>query len=84
MARYNLGNLEGSSGNWMRALKHHTIAVRGGDDNSLKKIQQMFRIGVATKDDYSIALRYHQEYIDEIKSPQRDEAAAIRGACKYY
>lgn len=30
--------------------------------------------GSATKDDYDKALRPYQEYIDEIKNDQRDEA----------
>ena len=38
----------------------------------------------ATKDDYTQALRAYQAYVVEIKSPQRDEAAAFNDAYKYY
>lgn len=40
--------------------------------------------GVATKDDYEIALRTYRAYLDEIRSEQRDEAAASREEYRYY
>ena len=40
--------------------------------------------GCAKKDDFETALRYYQAYLDEIKSDQRDEAAAARDVYKYY
>ena len=56
---------------------------------SLKIIKLMYREGEATKDDYTKALRSYQEYLDEIKSDQRDKAAAsniniANGRYKYY
>ena len=44
----------------------------------------MFMNGDATKDDYAKALRVYQTYLVEIKSAQRDEAAAFNDAYKYY
>ena len=38
----------------------------------------------ATKDDYAKALRAYQANLVEIKSPQRDQAAAFNDAYKYY
>ena len=67
----------------IRALKHFMIAVRGGHTNSVKRIQEMYMDGHATKDQYVNALRFHQAYINEIKSKQRDKAAALVGN-KYY
>ena len=78
-ARYNLGGSEENVGNYERALKHFMIAVRGGDSNSVKYIQQMYMDGHATKDQYANALQSHQEYLNEIKSDQRDRAAATLG-----
>ena len=64
------------------------IAAKGGDSNSLRNIRvSLFSCGYidikhncvrryATKDDYAKALRSYQSYLDEIKSGQRDEAAA--------
>ena len=83
-ARHNLGNSEWRSGNWDRALKHYSIAAGCGHNNSVKFIQKLFRAGHATKDDYANALRAYQKYLDEIKSEQRDNAAAFRDSYKYY
>ena len=80
-ARYNLGNNELRAGNMNRALKHYMIAAGGGDDNSLKQIQQLYKNGHATKDDYAKALRAYQTYLAEIKSTQRDKAAAASADC---
>ena len=40
-------------------------------------IQQLYKGGYTTKDVYANALRSYQKYLDEIKSKQRDEAAAF-------
>ena len=83
-ARHNLGVSEENAGNYDRALKHVMIAVRGGYTDSVKSIQRMYKDGHATKDHYANALRSHQAYINEIKSDQRNQAAAGRGNCRYY
>jgi len=76
IARYNLGIEEKKAGNMERALKHHMIAARVGDTNSLKKIQKMYSNGHASKEDYTKALQSYQAYLMEIKSDQRDKAAS--------
>ena len=76
VARYNLGILEKRAGNMSIALRHFLIAVGLGHSKSLKEIREFYINGNATKDDYAKALRSYQKYIDGIKSPQRDEAAA--------
>ena len=83
-ARYNLGNAEGRKGNHDRAVKHHMIAAVCGYTRSLEVIKQMFFKGYATKDDYAKALCVYQAYLLEIKSPQRDQAAAFDDSYKYY
>ena len=75
-ARYNLGIFEMRGGNIDRALKHFMIAAGDGSELSLKQIKQLFMKGHATKKDYAKALRYHQAYLDEVRSDQRDAAAA--------
>jgi len=75
-SRYNLGYNERHKGNWKRAIKHYMIAINSGEPESLKDIQSMYSNGHATKEDYTTALRSHQAYLGEIKSVQRDEAAA--------
>ena len=83
-ARHNLGSVEGREGNMDRAIKHYMIAVRGGESDSLEMIKQLYLDGHATKEDYTKALRAYQEYLGEIKSVQRDEAAAAREDYRYY
>ena len=83
-ARKNLGCVEEDAGNADRALKHWMIAVRGGNANSLVGIQRLYSKGHATKEDYSKALRVFQEYLNEIKSAQKDAAAAASAQFRYY
>ena len=75
-ARHNLGNNEWRLGNIDRALKHFMIAVKDGHSDSMKNIKHLYKHGFATKDEYAKALRSYQVYLDEVKSDQRDEAAA--------
>ena len=84
VARYNLGNNEQRAGNMNRALKHFMSAAEEGEPISLKKIQKLYTNGHATKDDYAKALRAYQAYLAEIKSTQRDAAAAARANYRYY
>ena len=83
-ARHNLGIMEEITGNVDRALKHYMIAVRGGSNDSLKKIKQFYTDGFATKEDYTKALQSFQEYLGEIRSKPRDEAAAADESYRYY
>ena len=78
-ARFNLGLGEENTGNMNRALKHYMIAAGGGYNDSLKQIQKLYTNGHATKDNYATSLRAYQAYLAEIKSTQRDAAAAARG-----
>ena len=83
LARGNLGVEEYEAGNYDRASKHFMIAVRGGHTDSVKAIQQMYMDGLAIKDHYANALRSQQAYLNEIKSDQRDKAAAFSNNCYY-
>jgi len=84
LARFNIGIDEANLGNMERALKHWVIAARDGDYRSVQSIKRLYSEGDATKDDYAKALRSYQAYLDEIKSDQRDEAAASDENYKYY
>ena len=83
-ARYNLGNAEWRACNWDRAAKHYMIAAGEGQNKSVKGIQQLYMDGHATKEDYTKALLAYQAYLDDVRSEQRDQAAAIDGENKYY
>ena len=83
VARHNLGVNEEDAGNYDRALKHHMISARSGYTHSLNEIKRLYSNGHATKEDYTQALQGYQEYLGEIKSVQRDEAAAASEDYKY-
>jgi len=84
-ARYNLGSIEAGAGNVNRALKHFMISIGGGKSDSLEFIKDLYLGGCATKEDYTKALRSYQTYLDEVKSAQRDEAAAFNSKkYRYY
>jgi hypothetical protein len=82
-SRHNLGFGEYKAGKYDIALKHWMIACGRGHVGSLSNIKHLFIDGRATKDDYEKALRSFQEYIDEIKSDARDEAAASDEMYRY-
>ena len=82
-ARHNLGALEQKRGNIDRAVKHYMIAVGGGDNLSLKTFHALYSNGKVTKEKYAKALRAYQQYVGEVKSDQRDAAAAFYGRYKY-
>ena len=83
-ARHNLGIRANKAGNIDRALKHHMIATRGGNSDSLEAVKELYSKGHASKEEYTKALRSYQTYLGEIKSPQRDKAAAARESYRYY
>ena len=75
-ARHNLACIERDAGNIDRAQKHYMIAIRDGYAYSLNEIKLMYSHGCAAKEDYTEALQLYQTYLGEIKSDQRDKAAA--------
>ena len=84
-SRHNLGNSEALlAGDWDRSLKHYMISAGGGYNDSVKCIQHLYKHGHATKEDYTKTLQAYQTYLDEIRSEQRDEAAAFSNRFKYY
>jgi len=76
-ARYNLGVKEAREGNFDRSIKHFLISVGSGCLTSTKCIKDLYSNGHATKEQYTKALQTYQTYLGEIKSRQRDEAAAF-------
>ena len=71
----------------LEVLRKTTITVKdekGEKQYIFSRIKDMYMDGDATKDDYANALRSYQAYLDEIKSDQRDKAAAAKDIYKYY
>ena len=83
LSRYSLGVLEQNRGNTERAIKHYMISVGNGHNKSLKNIQRLYSNGHVSKDVYTEALLSYQKYLGEVKSSQRDEAAAFDETYKY-
>jgi len=75
-ARHNLGVSEWEKGNKHRGIKHFMIAARGGHEKSLGAVKIGFKKGLVTKDEYANTLRAYQTRQDEMKSDERDKAAA--------
>ena len=75
-ARHNIGCFEEEMGNRNKAIEHWMIAAGAGFDLSLSAIREAFSRGNATKDDFETALRAHMQSKDEMKSEQREAAAA--------
>jgi len=75
-ARFNLACIEERNGNADRAAKHFIIAANLGDEDSMKALREFYSDGNITKEDFDATLRKHQSAIDEMKSPERDEAYA--------
>ena len=76
--------MEGRAGDRDRTLMHLMIAVKGGNNDSLNTIQTLYLKGFTSKEVYTKALQSYQEYLGEIKSDQRDKAAAFDEEYRYY
>ena len=76
-ARFNLGCLEGEATKYDLALQHWMISAKLGHEGSLNAIKTYFIHGLANKADYAAALRGYQSAIEDMSSPDRDEAIKI-------
>lgn len=76
VARHNIGALDWYAGNYHRAFKHFIIGARAGYKDSLDMVKQGFPKGLVTKDEYTNTLRAYHERHEEMKSEERDKAAA--------
>jgi len=75
--RCSLGIIEHNARNYDLALQHFVIAAKLGHQESLNEVKEMFMDGLATKADYADALRGHQSAVEEMRSPDREEALAL-------
>ena len=74
-SRHNLGVIELKERiNYELALQHYMISAKMGYKESLDAIKRRFMNGQATKAQYAEALRGYQTAVQEMKSPQREEA----------
>ena len=73
-ARFNLGLFESKNRRVDRAVKHWIIGANLGHDLSLENIQDLYKRGHVSKEDFTAALRGYQAAIAATKSPQREAA----------
>ena len=77
LSRRNLGVVEFGEGNYELAMQHWMISAKMACEESLNSIKDMFMHGHATKTQYAEALRGYQHAVEEMKSPQREEAKRL-------
>ena len=77
LARHNLGCEEYKAGNYDLALQHWMISAALGCEESLKNVKFFFMKGLANKADYAAALRWYQNAVEEMSSPDRAEAKLL-------
>ena len=77
LSRHNLGVMEYKAGNKGLALKHWMISAKLGDADSIDRIKDMLRWGIASKSDYAEALRGFNDAVEEMSSRERDEAKEV-------
>ena len=73
-SRHMLGFAEFQGGNYEVALQHWMISAKMGDQDSLNAIKKIFKEGHATQAQYAKALIGYSDAVEEMKSPQREEA----------
>ena len=76
-SRNNIGVVEYGNKNYDLAVQHYMISAKMGYEPSLNKIKEMFMEGHATKAQYTEVLRGYQGALEEMKSPQREEAKRL-------
>ena len=71
-ARFNLGNHEGRSKRFDRAIKHYIIAANLGHGKSIQALKELYKAGIVSNEHFAAALRAHKAAVDATKSPQRE------------
>ena len=77
LSRHNLGHDEAMNKNYEVAVQHFMISAKMGYEESLNAIKNVFKLGHATKAQYAEALMAFRDAVEEMKSPQREEAKRL-------
>jgi len=77
-SRHMIGFVEAMNGNHQLAVQHLMISAKMGDQGSLNVIKDLFKAGHATKPQYAEALLGYRDAVEEMKTPQREEAKRLR------
>ncbi|EJK45430.1 hypothetical protein THAOC_35956 [Thalassiosira oceanica] len=76
-SRLYLGLVDYDNEDYKSAVQHWMISAMMGHEDSLNLIKEMFKEGQASKAQYAEALRGHRDAVEEMKSPQREEAKRL-------
>jgi len=76
IARTGLAHIEARARNYDRAAKHFMIAASRGREEALTMVRKQYSIGQCTKEEFEKTLRAYKVSVDEMKSENRDKAAA--------
>ena len=77
LSRHNLGHVEYDHGNCEVAVQHFMISAKMGIEKSLNSVKGLFKEGQATKSQYAEALLGYRDAMEEMKSPQREDAKRL-------
>ncbi|EJK70796.1 hypothetical protein THAOC_07816 [Thalassiosira oceanica] len=77
LSRHILGDIEYMNENYHLAVQHYMISAKMGYEKSLNAIKDRFKEGHATKTQYAEALLGYRDAVEEMKSPQREEAKRL-------
>jgi hypothetical protein len=75
--------MDATAGSFDRAIKHWLIGASCGDVRAVNYIKKAMTMGKATKDHYAQALRGYKQNLDDVRSDNRDRAAAYSDEYKY-
>ena len=76
-SRHILGIVEFNNKNYKLAVQHFLVSAKMGYEKSLNGIKGMFKEGQATKAQYAETLMGYRDAVEEMKSPQREEAKRL-------
>ena len=80
-AHHNLGCMDNHVSNYHRAFKHFMFAASAGYESSLSWVQEGYKKGFVTKEEYSDTLRAYQKSCDVVESKEREKATRLFGNC---
>ena len=76
-SRHSLGVIASREGDYVLAVQHYMISAKMGYEVSLNCIKELFTEGLATRAQYPEALMGYRDAVEEMKSPQREEAKRL-------
>ena len=76
-SRHILGIVEFNNKNYKLAVQHFLVSAKMGYEGSLNSIKDMFKEGQATRAQYAETLMGYRDAVEEMKSPQREEAKRL-------